>query len=55
MTRSELEHLRDRLYVLRCTVEDVERDLEGSPTLTDYREAVAWLLSNARPLLAEDM
>lgn len=55
MTRAELERLRDQLYVLRCAVEDVERDLADDPTPADYREAVTWLLSNARPLLDNDV
>ena len=55
MTRAELERLRDQLYVLRCAVEDVERDLADDPTPADYREAVTWLVSNARPLLDSDV
>ena len=27
ITREELEQIRDRMYVLACTVEDAERDL----------------------------
>jgi hypothetical protein len=51
MARSELEQLRDALYVLEAAVEDVERDLAtGSPTKQDYADAVAWLLQAARPL-----
>ena len=50
MTRSELESLQDQLYVLEAAVEDVERDLQGSPTKKDYEEAVAWLLDAAKPL-----
>jgi hypothetical protein len=51
-TRRELDELRDRLYVLEAAVQDVEADLEGRPTLQDYRDAVAWLLDAARPLVA---
>jgi hypothetical protein len=50
MTRSELESLQDQLYVLEAAAEDVERDLQGSPTKKDYEEAVAWLLDAAKPL-----
>ena len=32
MTRAELDGLRDQLYMLEAAVEDVERDLAGSPT-----------------------
>jgi hypothetical protein len=51
VTRSELDDLHDRLYVLEAAVEDVERDLAVGPTARDYEEAVAWLLDAARPLL----
>ena len=51
VTREELETLHDQLYVLEAAVEDVERDLEGSPTKQDYVDAVAWLLDACRPLL----
>ena len=50
VTRSELESLYDQLYVLEAAVEDVERDLAGSPSKQDYADAVAWLLQAARPL-----
>lgn len=52
VARAELEELRDQLYVLEAAVEDVERDLAGSPTKQDYIDAVAWLLDAARPLAA---
>ena len=51
VTREELETLHDQLYVLEAAVEDVERDLDGSPTKQDYVDAVAWLLDACRPLL----
>ena len=51
VTREELETLHDHLYVLEAAVEDVERDLQGSPTKQDYVDAVAWLLDACRPLL----
>lgn len=50
LTRQAMEELRDRLYVLEAAVEDVERDLGGSPTRADYADAVSWLLDAARPL-----
>lgn len=52
MTRAELDRLHDLLYVLEAAVEDVERDLRGSPTKREYVEAVDWLLDAARPLTA---
>lgn len=53
MTRAELDALRDRLFVLRCAVDDVRRDLAGSPTRRDYADAVSWLLSACEPLVAD--
>ncbi len=50
MTRQAIDELRDRLYVLEAAIEDVERDLAGSPGEAEYRDAVEWLLAAARPL-----
>ncbi|HAS13068.1 MAG TPA: hypothetical protein DCS55_21550 [Acidimicrobiaceae bacterium] len=51
LTRQAMDDLRDRLYVLECAVEDVERDLVGAPTRAEYREALDWLLDAARPVV----
>jgi hypothetical protein len=51
LTRAELDDVRDKLFVLRCAVDDVARDLAGSPTKRDYADAVTWLLDACRPLL----
>src|SRR4051812_7489884 len=51
--RTDLDALRDDLYVLACAVEDIERDLataKGKPTVADVREHLEWLLEAARPL-----
>jgi uncharacterized membrane protein affecting hemolysin expression len=53
VTRAALDELRDKLYVLEAAVEDVDRDLAQSHDETDVREALSWLLSAARPLLAD--
>jgi hypothetical protein len=53
MTRAELEDLRDKLFVLRCAVQGVERDLTASRTLTSYKDAVRWLIESAEPLLTD--
>jgi hypothetical protein len=52
VARADLDALRDDLYVLACAVEDVERDLTGAgePTNQDLLDAVAWLLTAAKPL-----
>ena len=36
--------------MLEAAVEDVERDLAGSPTKQDLHDAVAWIIEAARPL-----
>jgi hypothetical protein len=51
VARSELETLRDRLYVLECAVADVERDLENGIDPVELREAISWLLDAAKPLV----
>ena len=51
MARSELDALRDALYVLEAAVEDVDRDLRGgSDDPAEVRRALDWLLTAARPL-----
>jgi hypothetical protein len=51
VARRELDELYDRLYMLEAAIEDVDRDLAGSPAPQDYRDAVAWLLDAARPVV----
>ena len=47
ITRAELDELRDRLYLLECTVEDVRRDIaEGD----DPAIALEQLIQAAEPL-----
>lgn len=53
MAKSELDQLRDALYVLEAAVEDVERDLAASgDDPAEVRRALDWLLAAARPLLS---
>ncbi len=52
VAREALDELHDQLYVLEAAIDDVDRDLAGTPTKTDYADAVAWLLQAARPLVA---
>jgi hypothetical protein len=47
VTREELDGVRDRLYVLQCAVEDVERDLAAGDD-EDARRALGWLLEAAK-------
>jgi len=53
IARTELDALRDDLYVLACAVDDTERDLAAAgarPTVRELREIVDWLLEAAKPL-----
>jgi len=50
VARAQLDALYDQLYILESAVEDVERDITGSPTSKELKEALAWLLEAARPL-----
>lgn len=52
--RTALETVRDQLFVLRCAVDDVQRDLAGAPTPQDRAEALTWLLDACRPLVTPD-
>lgn len=52
ITREELESVRDRLFVLACVVEDVERDLLHRDT--DERRACAALLDAAHECLLSE-
>ena len=49
--RQQLEELQGALYCLQAAVEDVERDLSDVPDAREVREALDWLLANARPLV----
>lgn len=48
--REKLEDLQGLLYCLQAAIEDVDRDLAGKTTAREVREALDWLLDNARPL-----
>lgn len=48
--RERLEELQGALYCLQAAVEDVDRDLAAAEDPREVREALDWLLSNARPL-----
>lgn len=51
MARTELDKLRDDLYVLECAVDDVDRDIVEAESEADVRRALEWLLQAARPLV----
>ena len=48
--RAALDALQSALYCLQAAVEDVDRDLADKPSASEVREALSWLLDNARPL-----
>ena len=50
--RLQLEELQGALYCLQAAIEDVDGDLDGSPSAAEVRTALTWLLDNARPLAA---
>jgi hypothetical protein len=52
VSRQRLEELQSRLYCLQAAIEDVDRDLEAGAEPGDVREALDWLLENARPAAA---
>ncbi|GAC1306273.1 MAG: hypothetical protein NVSMB16_02150 [Acidimicrobiales bacterium] len=51
VTRSRLERLQDRLWILSCAVSDVDGDLTRAAAPEDVRAALDWLLEAARPLI----
>jgi hypothetical protein len=53
ITRTELDDLRDRIYVLACAIEDVQDDVrpDVDPTTRDFRSALEWVLEAARPVV----
>ena len=53
ITKAELDHLHDDLYVLACAVDDVDRDKSAagkSATARELGEMLSWLLEAARPI-----
>ena len=52
VTREELESVRDRLFVLSCVVEDVERDLATGDV--DPADAFGVLLDATKELVTAD-
>ncbi len=52
MARAELDRLYDHLWMLECAITDVESDLDARATIADHRQAMDWLLSAAKELVA---
>ena len=51
ITRDALRQLQDRVYMLECAIEDVERDLAADDGPDTLRQSLDWLLDAARPLI----
>ncbi len=50
--RDQLDELQSRIYCLQMALEDVERDLAASSEPQEVKEALDWVLENARPAAA---
>ncbi len=46
----QIEELQSRLYCLQAAIIDVTNDLANRSEAADVREALDWLLENARPV-----
>ena len=57
VTRTELDALRDQIFILKCAIDDVEQDLDPSidPTTRDFKAALTWLLDAAKPLVTDSI
>jgi hypothetical protein len=52
VSRAQLDEMQSRLYCLEMALEDVGRDLVASSEPVEVREALDWLVENARPVAA---
>jgi hypothetical protein len=52
LARSEVNRLRDEIFVLQCAVEDAERDLVDAKVLNEYADILRILLDAARGVIA---
>lgn len=53
VARQAINQLHDRIYILECAIEDVERDLADDDSPPAIKRALNWLLDAARPLVLE--
>jgi len=53
IARQAIHQLQDRIYMLECAIEDVERDLADDRSPEAVHRALNWLLDAARPLVLE--
>jgi hypothetical protein len=57
VARSELDALRDQIYVLTCAIQDIDGDLGhewSTATPQELRDALGWILAAARPISSPD-
>lgn len=47
--RTAVEDLQSALYCLQAAIEDVDRDMAADSSPTATKDALRWLLENARP------
>ena len=52
LARSEVNRLRDEIFVLQCAIEDADRDLPEATTVNEYNDVVTMLLEAARGVVA---
>jgi len=51
VARSELDELKDKIFVLACALDDVAGDVDSKRmTLEAMRESLRWLVESARPV-----
>ena len=56
VARSELDELKDLVFVLQCAVQDVRGDLgSGRHTQQSLRELLEWLLEAAEPVTSASL
>lgn len=56
MTRDELDHLKDQIYVLHCAVRDAHNDLASARhTKESLHSTLMWLLEAAEPVAAASL
>jgi hypothetical protein len=52
LARSEVNRLRDEIFVLQCAVEDAERDLVDAKVANDYNDIIRLILDAARGVVS---
>jgi len=50
VSHAQIEDLQSRIYCLQAAIVDITNDLATSSEPNDVRQALDWLLENARPV-----